>query len=200
MRPSARRCRVHAAVLLAVVLVASCGGSGGRGDSGVTGFSFCPGFALPAGAVPCRGDADCPTEAAFCIRPGEFAGCGAPPDCTRLCESDPDCTSPTPVCLEDRTGCEQACFMPPTACVASCTISGCATGEQCDDVSGRCSPTPCELGWACPPSAICDSGFFTADAHGCVRRTCMADADCDCGTCVFGACWELPGQCMPAAA
>jgi hypothetical protein len=36
-----------------------------------------------------------------------------------------------------------------------------------------------------------------AGGTGCVRLTCTTNADCDCGTCARGQCWERPGLCCP---
>jgi len=84
-----------------------------------------------------------------------------------------------------------------------------------------CAPRSCETeGYACPGSAVCDSGGDAAvDAHGCRGITCAEgllcptnticnpdgpgcrqlscakDADCDCAYCVSGRCTGQPNMC-----
>jgi hypothetical protein len=153
------------------------------------GTIWCEGYMPPPPDRPmCRNDAGCPSGEA-CVAPGDPAICGVMP--VRECESDPGCPGRA-VCQRFEGPCGEG-----TRCTIPCTDSGaCEDGWRCAD-DGLCNPIPCTDGWECPASAICDPP--SGDLHGCVRRICMVDTDCDCGACVDYTCHDGPGTCyLPA--
>ena len=95
------------------------------------------------------------------------------------------------------------------ACPAGTTCNPGTTGAD----SNGCVPVPCTSGYDCGAKSICAPGQSGVDAHGCgvapcsqvgcpvnftcqpsatiggcQRKTCAADADCDCGYCISGSC------------
>lgn len=151
---------------------------------------LCPGYVPPgAGVSTCRTMDDCAGRG-ICFTPGESTGCGPPP--IHECVTDADCAG---------DGVERVCVeVGPcggTSCVPVCTSPGasCDADETCNADNGRCEPISCEDGWVCPASAACSRGLGTPDEHGCARRDCTVDSDCDCGACVRGFCHDGPGFC-----
>lgn len=144
------------------------------GSSG--GFHYCPGFEGPSGIAECRGDTEC--ECGSCVIGDICGGLG----CASLCATDTDC---------DGGICTGGCC--PT-CIPPCPTTPCGPDATCNTATGRCDPVSCSAGYACPVNTRCTP---TAPGHGCVRLTCVSDADCDCGTCAEGRCWERPGWCCP---
>jgi len=84
-------------------------------------------------------------------------------------------------------------------CLGDCRVDPTVCGdEQPCGPDGVCVPLDCTMfGVSCPASASCDPASEAADARGCVRRSCTADSDCDCGACVLGLCHDGPGFCSP---
>lgn len=154
------------------------------------------------GSGCCRVDADCDASGWFsgqlCLPPSmtpEDAGlCCVVHPAERTCGTDADCQDDF-VCVESRAPCSDG---PSASCVASCLQAGCPAGERCR-LEGRCSPTPCALGFECPASKDCAPEDDEADPHGCVRRTCTVDGHCGwSGACVLGRCDEGPMTCVSA--
>ncbi len=165
-------------------------------------MNLCPGTMPPdPSAMLCRSSADC--GGPLCLPPGASAGCGPCRMPEHDCTADPDC-APGDVCVSTVLACT-CTGEPSTLCGPSCTGGGttCAAGERCDP-SGHCVALSCATGYACGSNTRCDVGAPGADEHGCVRQTCTVDAECDCGACVEGRCYDGPGQCtypppVPAA-
>ncbi len=150
---------------------------GGRDGSQRTdaGFGYCSGN-TPSD-IDCRNDSEC--ECGNCLVGPICAG----PGCASFCASDADC---------DGGICVGGCC---PYCIPRCPETVCAEGTRCNDTTGHCDLIPCdESGAACPTNTRCTPG---SAGDGCVRLTCTTDADCDCGTCAEGHCWDRPGQCCP---
>jgi hypothetical protein len=81
--------------------------------------------------------------------------------------------------LADAHGCA------PSDCAAGTTA--CPTGERCEPGKG-CIAVPCTEGYECPVNHVCNPTSNTP--HRCVRRSCTADADCDCGACINATCQD----------
>jgi hypothetical protein len=47
-----------------------------------------------------------------------------------------------------------------------------------------------------PEAPECGTNRRCVDG-GCQRLSCSTDAECDCGTCAEGRCYDRPGQCCP---
>ncbi len=157
----------------------------------------CPGTSPPGSPTNglCRSADDCAT-APICLPPGGTL----PDDCLPCqparhdCNTNADC-APRSVCASIARDC--TCMNEPSmVCVPSCADGSapCDAGETCG-ASGLCVPTPCNAGYTCGVNTSCQVGSPQADDHGCVRKTCTMDADCDCGACVGGACYDGPGVC-----
>lgn len=144
----------------------------------------------PFASDDCRADGDC-TGGMTCLRPDEPLGCGACMVAVELCAASTDCTG-TDVCVFFTPPC--SCGGRASECRPTCTIAGCAVDETCDTGSGLCAPTHCSAGYACPSHTRCMESK-SQDAHGCVRDGCTADADCGCGACVEGLCYDGFGAC-----
>lgn len=159
----------------------------------------CEDYASPPPELPaCRSASQC-AEGEACVPPGASRGCGgACRTPMRECATDAECEAGS-VCVEELIAC--SCDGgPDTVCRPPCTAGSCLEGETCGP-DGVCAPTSCEDGYACPPNTACaapgDAG--PEDAHGCVRRACDGDADCECGVCLDGQCFSGPGVCrLPA--
>ncbi len=157
----------------------------GGGDAGLDG-GCAP--TEPEGA--CRSDADCTAGSLQCYAPGESIGCGICMEPIALCATDADCDEGD-VCFVYTPPC--SCGGDASECRPRCSASSCEEGETCDDVTGLCQPTRCNAGYACPAHTECVTKG--GDAHGCERTSCTSDADCGCGACVEGRCYEALGFC-----
>lgn len=152
----------------------------------------CAGYVPPPpDRMRCRTDADCGDPDMGCLPPGE-----PEPPCCGICFEPPrecgdglDCSIGN-VCESTPVTC--SCSGPATSCVPDCRLGSCAGTDVCDVGTGLCRPPRCDEGAECPPSATCTGGE-------CVRRTCTADSDCDCGACVDGRCYEGEGSCIVTA-
>ncbi len=158
---------------------------------------WCDGYQAP-GAPLCRSAADCPSGSLGCwvpdiALPGCAERCEAP---RHACDTDADC--PTDVRRLICASGHDVCCETSRQCVIPCTdaVGGCDNPTERCRSDGRCEPIPCGDGWACPTSARCEPGAPDADLHGCVRRGCTDDRECDCGTCVHGRCFDGPGFCL----
>lgn len=148
------------------------------------------GCAPPEPAGSCRSDADCTASFLQCYAPGEPVGCGICMEPQQLCATESDCHDGD-VCVVYTPPC--SCGGDASECRPRCTASSCATDETCNDVTGLCQPTSCSAGYGCPAHTVCVTKG--GDAHGCERVTCASDADCGCGACVEGHCYEGLGSC-----
>lgn len=77
-------------------------------------------------------------------------------------------------------------------CVARCTATSCAAGEECGR-DGECVPRRCtkaNAALACPHNFEC-----TAQGE-CARKGCTRDDECE-GACALGRCYPRPGACEP---
>ncbi len=156
---------------------------------------YCPGSSPPPLADSCRSDADCDGQT-FCRYPGqEVCGICRRPDNTcdiaapsTSCGDGLVCISRLPACpcsSEAGTYCVPSCAANPSSCGAAACLP-----------SGLCAPESClDQGVECRTNFDCHPQQTGADAKGCVRRGCAADTDCECGACVFGRCYEVPGVC-----
>ncbi len=92
------------------------------------------------------------------------------------CESDDDCSAPTPVC-----------DLGPAVCVECLDDLDCVFGEACDPATSTCAPS-CDHDADCSPHLVCD-----VPSGGCVPPTCLVDLDCPTGsTCARGSCVATP--------
>lgn len=176
-------------------------------------MAYCPG--VPEWSYPlCREQGDCEGDNFPQCRPG-------PDDCPGAgcegCVDDVECVEegfPPGVCSFPPGGC---CAHAGT-CVLKCTMGSCAADESCA-ADGHCVPVSCEDGFTCPQGQMCGAGAG-ADRHGCrvipcdqpgalacpqvaecldgtcTPRLCSVDADCPCGTCIMGGCWDRPWICV----
>jgi hypothetical protein len=124
----------------------------------------------------------CPSET-VCAPEREGDGHGCAPS---LCDAgDYECSSDT-VCAPEREGDGHGCA--PSLCDSEGYT--CPEWMTCDPTSGAdahgCQFVHCSDGFECAANYDCDAASPTAP--GCVRRSCSADTDCDCGACVFGRC------------
>lgn len=173
--------------------------------------SYCPG--VPERSEPvCREDADCEGFASCVAVADDCPG----PGCGGDCSSDEECVEegfPPRVCVFPNGGC---CASSGT-CADLCTPGSCAADESCE-ADGHCVPLSCEGEFTCPEGQKCEPGTG-ADRHGCrgipcgepgalecpvvaeclagvcTSRLCSVDADCPCGTCIQGGCWDRPWIC-----
>jgi hypothetical protein len=124
------------------------------------------------GTVPCRIDEQCISgkcEPLLC--PGAYT-CAAGETCAPTRSS------------ADWNGCAPAlCTTDGFVCPPG-TI--CASGPFAD--AHGCEPTPCNAGFTCPPDSRCNPSSVYFYPHDCVKLTCAADSDCDCGVCIQGHC------------
>lgn len=153
----------------------------------------------PADARTCRDAAGCDSIES-CVPPGVSVCGGACQITPDECDADADCPDDH-ICLEHRVAC--ACDAGVGhSCVPRCTADGCEDGFTCSD-AGWCEPARCTDGFACAHNMRCldepPLGFPdpNVDVHGCERLACEGDADCDCGACVEGRCYDGPGVCEP---
>lgn len=169
------------------------------GDAGAVDASSDAGACAPVEtAESCRSDGDCRAAFEQCLAPGEFGGCGICMEPMALCEGSADC-APGDVCVFYRPRC--SCGGDASECRPRCTDTSCEAGESCNAETGLCGPTSCTAGYTCPAHTECVPASGAADAHGCERKACTTDAQCDCGgACVDGFCFEALGVCssLPA--
>jgi hypothetical protein len=184
--------------------------STGDGEPG-----YCPGE--PEWSEPvCRTQDDCEGQFQSCVAgPSDCGG----PGCGSDCASDLDCMDFSGrgvdgVCLFTGVG----CCGDAGNCVAACTSDSCAADEQCA-ADGHCVPISCDDEFLCAKGLRCQPDAAGSDRHGCelipcdeqgatgcaVTSTCVDgscqrigcdhDADCPCGSCIEGGCWERPWIC-----
>lgn len=198
------------AVVLVCVALFGCGGGrdadrrggdagatdGGGRDGGDT-DPWCPAYEPREGATECRDAAEC-AGIGSCYAP-DTGCCSTSVAAPRVCEVDDDCTGDE-IC-EEYEPTDACTFGLGTRCVADCRTGTdpCPEGHACDD-TGRCTALQCPDAWTCESNFDCDPGAAEADVHGCARRTCSTDGECDCGACVTGACHDGPGACRPDCA
>ncbi|MCC7540277.1 MAG: hypothetical protein IT379_28925 [Deltaproteobacteria bacterium] len=150
---------------------------------------MCEGWGPPPPAfTTCTSAWDC-EDGEGCFPPGATY-CGDVCEVSE-CVTDADCPLET-VCETDPTAC--GCGVAVERCRPPCATSGCLADEVCLP-DGHCRPLSCEGEWDCPASASCRPSHPAADRHGCLRRSCFSDADCDCGSCIDDLCWDGPGTC-----
>lgn len=175
---------------------------------------YCPG--VPKWSYPlCRQQEDCDGEGFPMCRPVPDDCPG--PGCQSDCGVDADCFEegfPPFVCAFLESGC---CAATSGTCIPACTPGSCAVDESCA-ADGHCVPLSCGDTFTCPEGQKCELGAG-ADRHGCrpiacdqpgalacpqvtecvggecTRRVCSVDADCPCGTCILGGCWDRPWIC-----
>jgi hypothetical protein len=170
------------------------GDDGGSVDAAV---DVCEGY-VPGPGTPCGDSTACEGVDGLCF-PSGTGCCPVKMMAPRTCASDPDCASGA-VCEEyvPDTACT---FGLGTRCVPACTAGeACGDGDGLCDAGGRCVPLACPTAWTCPENFDCEASNPGADVHGCARRTCTADTDCECGACVNGGCHDGPGRCGFACA
>jgi len=153
----------------------------------------------PPERSPCRSREECLTEGGLCWAPGSDPGCGGECFDPRTCATDSDC-APSSVCESFPAPCACEAGIRGTRCMPDCRTSdrACPAGYSCS-ASGRCEPLDCTDGYDCGFNQDCVFGVPGADEHGCARRPCTFDSDCECGACVLGLCHSGPGLCGPAA-
>jgi hypothetical protein len=164
----------------------------------------------------CSTDEDC-AVGHRCDRDGN--GCNASRRCLEGCTADADCAAHER-CDERRCNlllcneagaleCEAGTLCSPGAERAnalgceplSCTTSSydCAEGWRCAADSTRKDKHDCESilcnepgALPCPSNTRCTS---FSDTFLCRPLPCTTSADCECGVCIGGACYDKPGQC-----
>jgi len=171
----------------------------------------------PPPAGQCRTNVDCNSALQEqCLSPlPTFDVCGVPCNPMNECVATSDCAGGD-VCMPYVGGCCQTYEPRNTQCAAACTDDGqCQTGWRCsaDQVGGE--PIPCtDDAYTCPTHTTCnttqapdwpgDCGFNSCperpEYHGCERASCSADAECDGGYCIGGACYTSFGTCRGPAA
>lgn len=138
-------------------------------------------------ASGCHSDREC-ENAASCLAPDGFRGCGFCQSIESDCAGDVDCDDSeicAPVPARD-CSCETVHI-----CQPRCTAESCGENEECRP-TGRCGPVscnpePCPAYFRCVPQ----EGIGSA----CVRQTCIFDDDCRGGYCVNHRCHETLGRC-----
>lgn len=159
-------------------------------------LAWCDDYVGPGpGSPTCTTSADC-AGGAPCVSTDAPPFCGICFPTPHECESSADCADGT-VCVSERfdCGCDGELG---TACRAPCTADSCAEGFACTS-EGTCEALSCRGGFACPSNTDCTdvtSPGAIVDEHGCVRRGCDFDTDCECGVCIEGVCRSGPGVCM----
>lgn len=172
-------------------------------DGPPTGAGAC-GACFPT-VEQCSSDTDCDAERICETMEREPCQCMGG---DRLCVAKCDASScdDGQVCGADGRCAPQSCtegFVCPAGTLCDparsaghgCAAARCDLGEtacSADEVCDPSAPTPshcrakrCTEGVACPTNQRCN-----ADNGACLRLPCQADADCDCGVCVLGACRE----------
>jgi hypothetical protein len=146
-------------------------GAASSGDGGAAG-SIDP-SCKKNGALPerrCRNGDDC-ALGSICAPAPLGPSCGANMMAMRLCYADTDCADGS-VCLQQPV---PACTIGiPTACGPACTASSCKEDERCA-TTGHCEPRPCDDGFDCGVSRVCDPGAASVDQHGCRAASCSSD-------------------------
>lgn len=167
--------RVLVGVVAVLPLLVACGGStqGTRSDDGTppvrkTGQA-CPGAADPeGGGLRCRSSDECSgndTCQAYLPYPCSNG--------TSSCYQDSDCGAGQLCLASGLHNCVGA--GPINRCGEPCTETSCAQGSRCE-ADGRCRPTPCREGYACPSDLVCaDEGEKLVDDHGCRPARCESD-------------------------
>jgi hypothetical protein len=170
---------------------AALAGAGGDPAEDAGASDTCPGYALTVSEPVCNGPSDCAGGARCLLERPPTIGGVQPPDCrTHTCAAGTACV------VKDFA----------IQCIAPCDATGapgcaaggvCAPGHRFADVLG-CRPPDCsDLHSDCGPVSRCDpanaSGRYD---NGCVRLQCKTSADCSCGLCSSGQCYERPLHCF----
>jgi hypothetical protein len=159
------------------------------------------------GACPltsvCRKSLDycaCDNEPSFsCVRPCQVTLCASDQVCADdglckpgSCQAGYKCRM-NQVCAPERGvvdehGCAPAhCVLDAVRCPDGSVCSGSA-------VDG-CRPIHCSEGYACPMNRVCEP--TSSEPHGCARKRCGQDGECDCGACIEGLCRDQLFVCTP---
>jgi hypothetical protein len=95
-------------------------------------------------------------------------------------------------------GSQLTCVPPCTTVGAPACPSGrCAPDDPFADARGCASPICTEQPVIdCGPVSACDPSAKNRDASGCARLLCKTTADCPCGICTQGECYEHPLHCF----
>lgn len=138
-------------------------------------LSLCP-------ATPCAADQSCDANG-HCVPASCMDGYACPQE--RVCD-------PAGVMPDDH-GCAYL------SCTAGYT---CPDGYTCNPgapggTPHGCQAISCKDGFVCPANTDCDP---TATGHGCIKRSCSNDADCDCGACIQKKCYDKLWICTSPAA
>jgi hypothetical protein len=133
--------------------------------------------------VPSCATAGCPTGIA----------CGATGRCLpKRCDAGYRCPEAY-ACAPARAGADAHGCAP-----ADCNVDAydCPDGFRCMP-GQRCVPLTCGPDYRCSPNLDCKP--TSTAPHGCVRRACTADAECDCGACINGLCQDRLFVCSRGA-
>ncbi len=157
----------------------------------------CPDYLPPPPVFPPCSDARACDE--ICFPPGA-ANCGV---CTGdTCVSDSECAEGD-FCVDILALCACSGTGVVTGCLPDCGDAPCPSDEyECVTRPGgsACVLARCTTGsYECGFNQVCDADDGSADVHGCVRRLCATDADCECGSCIGSRCYSGPGTCQPPA-
>lgn len=168
-----------------VPLVLGCGGStlttpkdDGAPSAGKTGQA-CPGADDVGGGARCRDSDECSGD--------EICQAYLPYPCSNgfnSCYQDAECGAGLLCVASGLNSCLSGGGL--NICGAPCTAESCTEGSRCE-ADGRCGPTPCLEGYACPSDLLCASdGEAQTDEHGCRvascesgEYTCPAGFECD---------------------
>eukprot|EP00755_Sulcionema_specki_P011387 Sspe_Gene.768::Locus_258_Transcript_2_2_Confidence_0.600_Length_1522::g.768::m.768 len=135
-----------------------------------------------------------------CVRPCTETGCAEGEECDDTtgrcmvvsCNAKDPCPSGQ-ICIDRSLDCETT-PCPQMECREKCTKGSCASGEECDVMSGRCiaiscsAPRPCDVGNCIPRATTC------AGTGPCPQFTCVSCMLSKCGT--GEECDPIEGKCV----
>ncbi|HKO92576.1 MAG TPA: hypothetical protein VJU61_15580, partial [Polyangiaceae bacterium] len=134
-----------------------------------------------------------------CVRPCQVTLCGPDQSCAddglckpTSCQAGYKCRM-NQVCAPGRAVVdEHGCA--PAHCILD--AAKCPDGSVCSGaLIDGCTPIHCSEGYVCPMNRVCDRA--SSEPHGCARKRCSQDGECDCGACIEGLCRDQLFVCTP---